>query len=129
MGLDIPKDSDCLLVLWATAPKLVEALRVMEAWGFEYKTHGVWDKEIIGMGYWFRGMHEDLLFGTRGKVSPPDESLRIPSMIREKRSGHSAKPEIIYSYIESWFPDQKYIELFARKSRAGWISWGNEING
>src|SRR3990167_9886532 len=47
-----------ILYLWATAPKLREALKVMEAWGFDYKTHAIWDKEIIGMGYWFRGQHE-----------------------------------------------------------------------
>ena len=55
----IPADRNAVLYLWATAPKLKEALSVMESWGFTYKTHAIWDKEIIGMGYWFRGQHEE----------------------------------------------------------------------
>lgn len=54
---------DCVLFLWATAPKLLEALEVLQAWGFGYRTCAVWDKEIIGMGYYFRGQHELLLVG------------------------------------------------------------------
>ena len=50
-------DTNCVLYLWATAPKLIEALEVIKAWGFEYKTHAIWDKGVIGMGYWFRGQH------------------------------------------------------------------------
>ena len=57
-ALKIPSAKNSVLYLWATAPKLREALQVMAAWGFEYKSHGIWDKEIIGMGYWFRGQHE-----------------------------------------------------------------------
>lgn len=60
-SLKVPTADNAVLYLWATAPKLLEALRVMDAWGFEYKTNAVWDKQIIGMGYWFRGQHELLL--------------------------------------------------------------------
>ena len=62
-ALSIPAAKEAVLYLWATAPKLREALHVMDAWGFEYKTHSIWDKEILGMGYWFRGQHELLLVG------------------------------------------------------------------
>jgi len=75
-----------VLYLWATAPKLLEAIEVMKAWNFSYKTHAIWDKEKIGMGYWFRGQHELLLVGTKGHFSPPAASLRIPSVIREARN-------------------------------------------
>ena len=56
--LQVPSEDNAVLFLWATAPKLLEALDVMSAWGFEYKTCAVWDKAQIGMGFWFRGQHE-----------------------------------------------------------------------
>ena len=71
MEMDIPSDKNSVLYLWATASKLPDCLKVMEAWGFTYKSQMVWDKELIGMGYWARGQHELLLIGTRGKFSPP----------------------------------------------------------
>ncbi len=64
--MTLPETKNAVLYLWATAPKLIEALSVVIAWGFEYKTCLVWDKEIIGMGYWFRGQHELLLVGAEG---------------------------------------------------------------
>lgn len=70
-SLKVPADDNCILYLWATAPKLNEAIEVMSSWGFDYRTCMVWDKEIIGMGYWFRGQHELLLVGVKGKMSPP----------------------------------------------------------
>lgn len=123
---------NAVLFLWATAPKLEEALGVMEAWGFEYKTHAIWDKEIIGMGYWFRGQHELLLVGTKGTFSPPEEDTRISSIIHCKREGHSKKPEAVYDIIEGLcsstnHSDLKYLELFARNERENWTSWGDEL--
>jgi len=53
-SLEFKTAPNAVLFLWATAPKLVEALDVMKIWGFSYKTNAVWDKEMIGMGYWFR---------------------------------------------------------------------------
>ncbi len=70
---------DCVLLLWATMPKLKEALQVLEAWGFEYKTGFVWDKETMGMGYWARGQHELLLVGVRGDFKPPEPANRVSS--------------------------------------------------
>ena len=67
---DIAAD-DCVLFLWATGPMIREALMVMEAWGFEYKSHAVWDKIHIGTGYWFRNSHELLLVGTKGDIPAP----------------------------------------------------------
>lgn len=125
--IKIPSDVDAVLFLWATAPKIKEALEVMEAWGFTYKTNAVWDKEMIGMGYWFRGQHEILLVGTKGKVMTPNEQDRVSSVIRKKRGKHSEKPETVYEIIEKMFPKEKKIELFARGKRLGWEVWGNEV--
>lgn len=116
-----------LLLMWATAPKLLEALRVIREWGYEYKTHCIWDKQMIGMGYWFRGQHELLLVGTRGHFSPPDQQDRTSSLFSEKRTKHSKKPECIYQWIEQCWPDEEKLELFARKPRSGWKVWGNEV--
>lgn len=124
----IPADDDSILFLWATAPKLREALEVMEFWGFEYKTHAVWDKEMIGMGYYFRGQHELLLIGIKGKVSPPDPSNRYASVIRQKRTKHSKKPDCVYKLIEKMYPHGVYLEMFARNIHSElWDVWGNEI--
>lgn len=125
--LDIPTDKNCVLYLWATAPKLLEALAVMKAWGFKYKTQAVWDKEIIGMGYWFRGQHEILLVGTKGKFSPPPQSGRVSSVIVERRTRHSKKPDKVRDLISEWFPNALKIELFARQKAEGWDVWGDEV--
>ena len=126
-SMEIPSAENAVLFLWATAPKLLEALEVMAAWGFRYRTSACWDKIIIGMGYWFRGQHELLLVGTRGNVSPPEEGARVSSVIRQRRGKHSEKPKIVYEIIEKIFPNQKRIELFARNKREGWQAWGNEL--
>lgn len=127
-NIEIPSGDNCVLVMWATAPKLLEALSVMDAWGFHYRTCAVWDKEIIGMGYWFRGQHEMILIGVKGKVSPPAENNRFPSVIKERRTKHSKKPDCIYDMIEKMFPGMEYIELFARKKHSEkWEVWGNQI--
>jgi len=128
MLLDIPSGDNSVLYLWATAPKLKEALCVMEAWGFDYKTHAIWDKEIIGMGYWFRGQHELLLVGTKGLFSPPEQTKRIASVIKSRRERHSKKPNVVIDYIDEWYPDATKIEIFARNKRLGWDCWGNEVD-
>ncbi len=124
-ALKPPAAKNCALFLWATAPKLKEALAVIEAWGFTYKTHAIWDKQKIGLGYWFRGQHELLLVATRGKASPPEAAKRISSLFSYKRGKHSAKPKQVYAMIEAMLPKAKRIELFARDKRKGWDRWGH----
>jgi len=126
-ALDIPSDDNAALYLWATAPKLIEALEVMNAWGFSYKTNAVWDKKKIGMGYWFRGQHELLLVGTKGKFSPPTQKDRTSSVFEFPRGIHSKKPDEIRNLIKKWFPDLQRVELFCRFPSDGWDVWGNEI--
>ena len=125
--MKVPAKENCVLFMWATAPKLLEALDVMKGWGFTYKTHGIWDKEKIGMGYWFRGQHELLMVGVKGKMSPPEASIRISSIIKEQRSKHSRKPDCVAEYIELAFYNKSKVELFCREPRNGWYSYGNEI--
>ena len=125
--LKVPAKDNCLLYLWATAPKLKEALEVMEAWGFTYKTHAIWDKQKIGMGYWFRGQHELLLVGVKGKFSPPEPCQRISSVYRVERGKHSAKPVWFHSWIDRWYPDMSKLEMFARERVPGWDAWGDEV--
>ena len=121
---------DAVLYLWATAPKLEDALRVMKAWGFAYKTQMVWDKGSPAYGFWFRGQHEILLVGTKGKFSPPKKDgkwFNLPSVWREKRTRHSAKPKGIRDYIKAAFPDARRLEVFARDVAEGWDCWGDGV--
>ena len=120
-------NKDAILLLWATAPKLLEAIKVMNAWGFSYKTQAVWDKQKIGMGYWFRGQHEILIVATKGKVSPPPDFARVGSVFSEARGKHSKKPECVYAWIERAFFDKKKLEMYCREPREGWGVWGNEV--
>jgi N6-adenosine-specific RNA methylase IME4 len=121
----IPESAeDSVLFLWATAPLLVEALDVMQSWGFRYRTCAIWDKETIGMGYWFRIQHELLLVGIRGEFSPPEDFLRVSSIFRQRRTTHSTKPEVVYEWIEKVWPHQSKLEMYARKERQGWTNWG-----
>lgn len=122
-----PVSKDAVLYLWATAPRLEVALDVIRSWGFAYKSGAVWDKEKLGMGYWFRGQHEHLLVGTRGNVSPPPQPERISSMIRCRRGQHSSKPDYVRDMIAKWYPDVLKLEMFSRMKRHGWDAWGNQV--
>ncbi len=125
--LNVNAKKDCILFLWATAPKLEEALSVMNIWGFNYRTCAVWDKEVIGMGYWFRVQHELLLVGVKGSPKCPPESERISSIIKSKRTKHSAKPDCLSEWIERAYPGSSKVEMFCRKPRPGWAWHGNEV--
>lgn len=122
---DIAAD-DCVLFLWATVPMLPDALRVMESWGFSYKSHCIWAKDRIGTGYWFRNQHEILLVGTRGNVPAPAMGTQVESLVDAPVGRHSEKPDIFYELIERYFPNLPKIELNARRSRPGWDAWGYE---
>lgn len=127
-ALSVPSDDDSVLFLWATAPKIELALRVMKVWGFQYKTMAVWDKKILGMGYWFRGQHELLLVGTKGRPKIPEQKDRRSSVFQERRSRHSAKPKCVRDWIESAYPTEPKLELFARIAAPGWGRWGNQAD-
>lgn len=126
---DVPSIAadDCVLFLWATVPMLFEAGDVMKAWGFEYKSHAVWDKVHIGTGYWFRNRHEILLVGTKGDIPAPAMGEQFASVLTIARKEHSAKPEQFLEMIEHYFPNVPKIELNRRgPPRLGWDAWGLE---
>ncbi len=125
--VDEISDKDCVLFLWATSPKIEEALSVMRSWGFTYRTQAIWVKPQIGMGYYFRQQHEILLVGARGAPPVPNESARVPSVYTESRGAHSAKPAHYYSLIERMYPGAKKVELFSRSPQVGWTAWGNQV--
>lgn len=127
-NLPVPSANNCILFLWATAPKLIEALNTIKNWGFKYKTHAIWIKDKIGTGYYFRGQHELLLIGEKGDMPVPEEKNRAPSIFQAPRNEHSRKPELVYELIEKMYPNRKYLEIFARNQRPNWTSWGNEIH-
>ncbi|HWJ71914.1 MAG TPA: MT-A70 family methyltransferase [Kaistia sp.] len=120
---------DCALFLWATAPMLKAGLRVLEHWGFTYKSQVIWRKDQIGNGYWFRNRHEILLVGTRGDVPAPAMGDQWESVVDAPLGEHSAKPEIFAEMIEDYFPNLPKIELNARCARPGWDAWGLEAPG
>jgi N6-adenosine-specific RNA methylase IME4 len=117
----------CILYLWTPNAKLEEALSVMAAWGFEYRTNMAWVKDLQGMGVWARQRHELLLIGVKGEVVPPHESLRPDSVIQEPVREHSQKPDYVYDMLETLYRKMPKIELFARRPRDGWDSWGNQL--
>jgi N6-adenosine-specific RNA methylase IME4 len=126
-SIKIPSAKDSILFLWSPAPKLEEAIQVVNSWGFNYRTCAVWMKEQIGMGHYFRLQHELLLIAIKGSPGTPTEKDRIPSIIKSPRTKHSEKPKIFYDIIERMYPDSNRLELFAREKRKDWTSWGNEI--
>jgi len=114
------------LFLWTTSSMIKKAFEVIEAWGFEFKTSMVWVKDRMGTGFFVRSKHEILLIGTKGSFLPMTTDLP-ESVVFAAKEGHSKKPEAFYEIIEKMYPEQRYIELFARSKREGWDVWGNEV--
>lgn len=121
------------LYLWVPNALLPEGLRVLEAWGFQYKSNLVWHKvrkdggpDGRGVGFYFRNTTELILFGVRGKnartLAPGRRQVNI---LRTQKREHSRKPDELYELIETCSRGP-YLELFARGGRDGWTSWGNQ---
>ncbi len=133
-NLNVPCEKEAMLFLWATAPKLDDALQVVTAWGFTYTSHLIWDKELMGCGNWVRIQHELLLFGRKGKLHCPPIPERIRSIYKEKRTKHSKKPQFLRDWIGRCYPEYTKLEMFARNDMPllgkipGWDVWGNEVN-
>ena len=115
---------DAHLYLWITNRSLPKGFDLLAAWGFRYVTMLTWPKPHFGMGNYFRGQTEHLLFGVRGSLPllRKDAPTLLPSWPRGP-NGHSSKPVESYGFIESCSPGP-YLELFARSHRAGWTAWG-----
>ncbi len=132
---------NCALFLWVTDPLLPEGLKLMEAWGFKFKTIAfVWAKLnksappmlwtesdfFTGLGYWTRANPELCLLGTRGKPKRVSKSVR--RLVVSPRREHSRKPDEIAEKIDDLMGrDTSKIELFARTGRTGWTTWGNDV--
>jgi N6-adenosine-specific RNA methylase IME4 len=120
-------EENAVLFLWVTAPLLMEANAVIEAWGFRYKTNLVWDKQQHNFGYYLSMRHEHLLIATRGSCLPDLDDL-LPSIQAIPRSSrHSEKPEAFRKLIERLYRYGNYLELFARKQTEGWTAWGDSV--
>lgn len=123
------------LYLWTTAPRLVgdrndnsvTPFDILDAWGFRYATTLVWHKTgAPGMGWYFRGDAEFVLFGVRGKCPIPP-ALRRSNVFVAPKSRHSRKPEAVMDAIELVSPARR-LELFARRHRLGWVAWGEGVS-
>ena len=124
---------DCALVMWAVQAMIPEALALMDAWGFKYKTMGAWAKQsstgekwAFGTGYLYRCAAEFFIVGTIGKPQVGARNIRnlIVAPVRE----HSRKPDQMHGDLERLFPCVRRAELFARQSRPGWDCWGNQAD-
>lgn len=122
MPVESKATTNAVLFMWATWPLLKDALRVIDAWGFEYKTGAPWKKNVHVGGFYFLGITELLLVATRGAATPEKAPVGFFEFPRAK---HSAKPHEFYDVIESMYPGP-YLEMFARNKREGWTSFGNE---
>ncbi len=125
-------EKNCALFMWATMPCLPDAIKVMNAWGFKYKTCAfTWVKTkkdgnpLAGMGSYTKSNAELCLLGMRGHIKSVDKTVR--QIIMYPRLGHSVKPPIVRERIVSLFGDVPRIELFARQYADGWDCWGNEV--
>jgi N6-adenosine-specific RNA methylase IME4 len=120
------------LYLWVPNALLQEGLKVMEAWGFTYKSNLVWYKirkdggpDGRGVGFYFRNVTELVLFGVRGSMRTLKPGRTQVNLISTRKREHSRKPDEIYDLIEACSPGP-YFELFARFERPAWHQWGNE---
>lgn len=118
-------DDDCHLYLWITNRSLPKGFRLLEAWGFRYVTALTWVKPSFGMGNYFRGQTEHVLFAVRG--SQPLKRRDASTVLHAPRgpNGHSSKPTEFAALVESCSPGP-YLEMFSRTARPDWTAWGED---
>lgn len=126
-NLPIPElaADDAHLWLWVPNGLVPEAIQLIKDWGFTYRNSFYWIKPRLGLGVYLRNASETVLFATRGKA--PVLFKGQPNWLFAPLQDHSHKPEEMYEVIERVSPGP-YLELFARRHRHGWDSWGNEID-
>jgi len=136
LGLDriieILKEFDGkILFLWTIDKYLFDAQKIAELLGYKLHARLIWDKgNGVAPAFTVRFSHEYLLWFYKSPMFPIDKKVRgkYTTVIREKAIKHSKKPISAYELIESLYPNQKKIELFARNKRQGWDVWGKEVN-
>lgn len=122
LPIDKIADKDCHLYLWVTNRSLPKSFQLMEKWKFRYVTCLTWVKPHFGLGNYFRGQTEHVLFGVKG--NQPLKRHDVGTWFEAPRSKvHSEKPDEFYTLVEScsYAP---YIDIFGRKERDGWVVWG-----
>jgi len=124
-NIKLPAKEDCVLWLWTTNLFLPDCYELLKEWGFELKSMVTWDKQHIGIGRWLRSQTEHCLLAIRGK--PFFNNTKWSTLISEKRTEHSAKPEIFYKMVDEICAGRK-LDYFARKKRDGWDVYGDEVN-
>ena len=118
---------NCLLFMWATSPHLDQAIELGKSWGFSWATVAfVWDKKRVNPGFYTMSQCELCLVFKRGKIPNPRGARNVRQLVKSKREKHSKKPDKVRNKINKMFPDQKKIELFARKRVKGCDTWGLE---
>ncbi len=122
------------LYLWCPNALLLEALTIMQGWGFTYKTNIVWYKirkdggpDGRGVGFYFRNVTELLLFGVKGNLRTLEPGRTQVNLFTSRKSEHSRKPMAVYDLIARCSPGP-YLELFARDRMEGWVQWGDELD-
>lgn len=119
-----------ILFLWTIDKYLFEAQQIAESLGYKLHARMIWDKVTgIPAAFTVRYGHEYLLYMYKGKLIPvaKDERGKIHTVFRERVTKHSKKPDIAYEIIERLYPDLKKLEMYARETRDGWDSFGNEV--
>lgn len=122
--IPIPAEKNAVLFLWTTSPMLEDAFKVINAWGFNYKSSFIWDKISHAMGHYNSVRHEFLLIATRGKCTPDVPKL-LDSVVSIERTEHSRKPKEFRDMIDLLYPIGERLEMFAREAAEGWDVWGN----
>jgi N6-adenosine-specific RNA methylase IME4 len=115
---------DAVIFFWCPSALLPDGLTILRAWNFTYTTAMVWVKSQPGIGNYVRQQHELLLIGVRGNLPHPKDTARPSSVVFAKRRKHSEKPDEVYEIIERMYPEYEKRELFARRTRPAWLSWG-----
>lgn len=124
----IPGSEDCVLWLWTTNAFMKDAYHLLKVWGFEDKTILTWNKEFLGAGWWLRNITEHCILAVKGEPRKKGffDNKKWTTLISEKRTQHSVKPELFYKLVDEVCTGRK-LDYFARKKRDGWEVWGDEV--
>lgn len=123
-ALPVPAADNAVLFMWVTSPLLEDSFKVINAWGFKYKSSFVWDKVAHNMGHYNSVRHEFLLIATKGSCTPDVKKL-YDSVVSIERTEHSRKPKEFREMIDTLYPVGERLEMFAREAPEGWDVWGN----
>ena len=126
IGVPVDISKDCILWLWTTNMNLPNAFKLLERWGFTYRTCLTWVKNTVGLGYWLRGKTEHCLLATKG--SPEWTNTTVSTALFADMVGDSRKPARFYQVIREICPKPR-IDIFARNAHEGFDGWGDEYVG